>query len=113
MPSSTVTLTSSFFTAGNAARIRYSPPVSLMSTDGAQSNFPSVSAAKRGKRPKKLGKRLNISSTALKGSQRTRLMAFSSQIHQDSRLVRHGRWLNSEECVSDFHFTHRPGVSTL
>jgi len=62
-----------------AARIRYSSPVSLMSTDGAQSNFDSVSAANLGHRPKTLGKRLNISSIALKGSQRTRLMAFSRQ----------------------------------
>jgi hypothetical protein len=47
-----------------------------MSTDGVQSYFDSVSAAYLGHRPKKLGKRLNISSIALKGSQRTRLMAF-------------------------------------
>ena len=74
MPLFTLTTTSSFFTAGRVARIRYSFSVSLMSTEGAHSMLCSPGS---GKRPNRLGKRLNMSSILAKGSQRIKLMVSS------------------------------------
>src|SRR5579859_5411849 len=79
MPSSNVTCTSSFLTAGNSARIRYSFSVSLMSADGAHSTLlPLVGSEKRGQLARLAGSiRLNKASTSANGSQRTSLMEFT------------------------------------
>src|SRR5689334_11414705 len=79
IPPSTVTFTSSFFTAGSAARIRYSFSVSLISAEGAHSSFvpPSPSADRRGMPLNdRRSIRSNTRSISLNGSQRIRLILF-------------------------------------
>jgi len=78
IPSSKVTCTSSFLTAGSCAFSRYSVSVSLMSTVGDHSTAPSPSPLERGQRLNTLGILANMSSRLANGSQRTRLMALSS-----------------------------------
>src|SRR6185436_16169382 len=75
IPWSSVTLTSSFLTAGSCARIRYSASVSLMSALGAQVSFSPFSNPTRADRLNRLGiSRPNASSSSPKGCHLMRLM---------------------------------------
>src|SRR6185437_498586 len=77
IPSSKVTWTSSFLTAGSSARMTYSLSVSLMSALGDHSTLRSFSepSASRGQRAKlPLNMRLNIVSISVNGSQRIKLI---------------------------------------
>src|SRR3989338_8470054 len=103
-----VTLTSSFFTPGISPLIRYSLSVSLMSTEGAQSATASMfwpDSLRAKDWPKIRFKRLETSSSSLKGSHLTRFMTVllferlqnnpRANYSQPGRILRHKRWQNS------------------
>src|SRR6187401_3240788 len=110
IPSSSVTLTSSFLTAGSSARMRYSLPVSLMSALGAHSNLPPLSAETRGKCASRLGiNRPNALSNSPKGCHLIRLMMIPHLVVSgrlsDASLARPSEWRDSQRRVVTYAIT--------